>query len=146
MQSVDQEGLVWRICNTIVFVFRQDSIWFNLMYVGLVIFFTYFYATVTFNPTDVADNMKKQGGFIPGIRPGRPTSEYLDRILDRLNFVSGAALALIAVLPTYVVLLTGVQFYLGSTSLLIIVGVALDTMQQIEARLVMRNYQGFMKQ
>ncbi|NDD27185.1 MAG: preprotein translocase subunit SecY [Proteobacteria bacterium] len=146
MQSFDQQSIVWSICNTIVYVFRQDSVWFNLMYVGLVIFFTYFYATVTFNPTDVADNMKKQGGFIPGIRPGRPTSDYLDRILDRLNFISGVALAAIAVLPVYVVLATGVQFYLGSTSLLIIVGVALDTMQQIEARLVMRNYQGFMKQ
>lgn len=145
MASVNQGTLVWNVCDWISYVFRQDSIFFNFLYAGLVIFFTFFYASVTFNPSDVADNMKKQGGFIPGIRPGRPTAEYLDRILNRLTFVSGIALALIAVLPTYLIMLTGVQFYLGSTSLLIIVGVALDTMQQIEARLVMRNYQGFMK-
>ena len=145
MASAAQGGFVWNVCDWITYIFRQDSIFFNLLYAGLVIFFTFFYATVTFNPSDVADNMKKQGGFIPGIRPGRPTGEYLDRILNRLTFVSGIALALIAVLPTYLIMATGVQFYLGSTSLLIIVGVALDTMQQIEARLVMRNYQGFMK-
>lgn len=145
MASVTQGGFVWNACDWISYVFRQDSIFFNILYAALVIFFTYFYASVTFNPSDVADNMKKQGGFIPGIRPGRPTAEYLDRILNRLTFVAGVSLALIAVLPTYLIMLTGVQFYLGSTSLLIIVGVALDTMQQIEARLVMRNYQGFMK-
>lgn len=145
MQSVSQGGWVWRVCDTITYWFSSDSILFNLLYAGLVIFFTFFYATVTFNPSDVADNLKKQGGFIPGIRPGRPTGDYLERILNRLTFVAGLALALIAVLPTYLIMLTGVQFYLGSTSLLIIVGVALDTMQQIEARLVMRNYQGFMK-
>ncbi|MBM3465939.1 MAG: preprotein translocase subunit SecY [Armatimonadetes bacterium] len=125
--------------------FSADSVFFNLTYALLVIFFTYFYAGIQFNPIDVADNMKKYGGFIPGIRPGRPTGEYLEKILNRVTFVAAIALALIAVVPTYIIMLTGVQFYLGSTSLLIIVGVALDTMQQIEARLVMRNYQGFMK-
>lgn len=125
--------------------FSADHWFFNVLYAAMVVFFTYFYAGITFNPIDIADNMKKYGGFIPGIRPGRPTSEYLEKILSRVTFVAAVALALIAILPGYVVMLTGVQFYLGSTSLLIIVGVALDTMQQIEARLVMRNYQGFMK-
>jgi preprotein translocase subunit SecY len=116
------------------------------MYALLVIFFTYFYSAITFNISDVADNMKKYGGFIPGIRPGRPTVEYLEKIMGRITFVSAISLAFIAVAPTFAMSVTGVtSFYLGSTSMLIIVGVALDTMQQIEARLVMRHYQGFMK-
>lgn len=119
---------------------------YNVAYGVLVIFFTFFYSSIAFNPEDIADNLKKQGGFIPGIRPGRPTAEYLDRLLNRLNLVSGVFLALLAILPTYIMKLTNVtSFYLGSTSLLIIVGVALDTMSQIQARLVMRQYQGFMK-
>jgi preprotein translocase subunit SecY len=125
--------------------FNPDHVFFNLLFAALVIFFTYFYASIQFNPIDISDNMKKYGGFIPGIRPGRPTGEYLEKILSRVTFVAAIALALISVVPTYLIQLTGVQFYLGSTSLLIIVGVALDTMQQIEARLVMRHYQGFMK-
>lgn len=121
--------------------------WFyNLSYFLLVIFFTYFYSYITFNIADVSDNMKKYGGFIPGIRPGPSTAEYLERILSRVTFIAAIFLGVIAVLPTYVMKLTNVtSFYLGSTSLLIIVGVALDTMQQIEARLVMKHYQGFMK-
>ena len=127
-------------------VFDPRTWFYNLMYAGLVIFFTYFYSAITFNIQDVADNMKKYGGFIPGIRPGRPTAEYLDRVLSRITLVSALFLAFIAVAPTFIMQLTGVNtFFLGSTSLLIIVGVALDTMQQIEARLVMRHYQGFMK-
>lgn len=126
--------------------FNERTILYNLVYSLLIIFFTYFYSAITFNTEDLADNLKKAGGFIPGIRPGQATSDYLDKIMNRLNFVAGIFLALIAVIPTYVVQLTGVtSFYLGATSLLIIVGVALDTMQQIESRLVMRNYQGFMK-
>jgi preprotein translocase subunit SecY len=119
---------------------------YNIAYGLLVMFFTYFYSSIAFNPEDIADNLKKQGGFIPGIRPGRPTAEYLDRLLNRLNLVSGIFLALLAVVPTYIMKLTNVNtFMLGSTSLLIIVGVALDTMSQIQARMVMRQYQGFMK-
>ena len=118
---------------------------FNLAYAALVMFFTYFYASIQFNPIDVADTMKKNGGFIPGIRPGRPTAEFLDKVLLRLTFIAASALALIAVLPTYVVKFTGVDFALGSTSLLIIVGVALDVMSQYEARLKLRNYEGFVK-
>lgn len=126
--------------------FNERTVLYNLSYMLLIIFFTYFYSAITFNTEDLADNLKKAGGFIPGIRPGKATSDYLDKIMSRLNFVAGVFLALLAVIPTYVVQLTGVtSFYLGATSLLIIVGVALDTMQQVESRLVMRNYQGFMK-
>ena len=126
--------------------FNDRTILYNLVYMGLIIFFTYFYSAITFNTEDLADNLKKAGGFIPGIRPGKQTMEYLDKITNRLNAVAGLFLAALAVAPTLMVQLTGVQnFYLGATSLLIIVGVALDTVQQIEARLVMRHYQGFMK-
>jgi preprotein translocase subunit SecY len=127
-------------------IFSPQHVVYNLMYFLLVVFFTYFYSAITFNISDVADNMKKYGGFIPGIRPGRPTAEYLEKILGRITFISALCLGLIAVLPTYAMQLTNVKtFYLGSTSMLIIVGVALDLMQQIEARMVMRHYQGFMK-
>ena len=126
--------------------FNERTILYNLAYMALILFFTYFYSAITFNTEDLADNLKKAGGFIPGIRPGKATADYLDKIMSRLNLIAGVFLALLAVVPTYVVQLTGVtSFYLGATSLLIIVGVALDTMQQVESRLVMRNYQGFMK-
>lgn len=126
--------------------FNDRTVLYNVVYMGLIIFFTYFYSAITFNTEDLADNLKKAGGFIPGIRPGKQTMDYLDKITNRLNCVAGLFLAALAVAPTLVVQFTGVQnFYLGATSLLIIVGVALDTMQQIEARLVMRHYQGFMK-
>lgn len=126
--------------------FHERTILYNLVYMALIIFFTYFYSAITFNTEDLADNLKKAGGFIPGIRPGRQTSDYLDKITSRLNCVAGIFLAILAVAPTLVVQMTGVtNFYLGATSLLIIVGVALDTVQQVEARLVMRHYQGFMK-
>lgn len=125
----------------------NPSGWFyNLAYAGLVILFTYFYSAIQFNITDVSDNLKKYGGFIPGIRPGMPTTDFLQKVLNRITFISAIYLAFIAVVPTFIMRLTNVTtFFLGSTSLLIIVGVALDTMQQIEARLVMRHYQGFMK-
>jgi len=112
----------------------------------LIVIFTYFYTAVTFNPVDQADNLKKYGGFIPGVRPGRPTAEYLDRILTRLTFPGALFLASLAVLPW---LLSrppiNVPFYFGGTSLLIVVGVALDTMRQMEAKLLMRHYEGFLK-
>ncbi|MCE1247153.1 MAG: preprotein translocase subunit SecY [Firmicutes bacterium] len=127
-------------------IFNPSHFIYNAFYFLLVCFFTYFYSAITFNIVDVADNMKKYGGFIPGIRPGRPTAEYLEKILSRITFISAVSLGLIAVAPTYIMQITNVKtFYLGSTSLLIVVGVALDTMQQIEARMVMRHYQGFMK-
>jgi len=140
-------GTIWfGVVDYIRNLFDPSGWFYNLMYALLVIFFTYFYSYIQFNIMDLSDNMKKYGGFIPGIRPGRPTAEYLERILGRLTFISGIFLAVIAVAPTYVMKFTQVtSFYLGSTSLLIVVGVALDTMQQIEARLVMRHYKGFMK-
>lgn len=125
---------------------HPNNHFYNVLYAGMVIFFTFFYSALQFNVDDVADNLKKQGGFIPGIRPGRHTAEYLDRLITRLNVISGVYLAFLAVFPTYVMKMTQItSFYLGSTSLLIIVGVALDTMQQIQARMVLRQYQGFMK-
>ena len=132
--------------NTITAFLNSSSVWYNVAYGVLVVFFTFFYSSIAFSPEDIADNLKKQGGFIPGIRPGRSTAEYLSRLLNRLNLVSGLFLALLAILPTFIMKATGVtSFQLGSTSLLIIVGVALDTMAQIQARMVLRNYQGFMK-
>ncbi len=122
------------------------SIPYLLIYGVLIIFFTYFYTAITFNPIDVAENLKKYGGFIPGLRPGRPTAEYLSKILSRITLAGGLFLALIAVLPTLVIGLTGLKnIYFGGTSLLIVVGVALETMKQIESQLMSRHYQGFMK-
>jgi preprotein translocase subunit SecY len=111
----------------------------------LIILFTYFYTAVTFNPVEQADNLKKYGGFIPGVRPGRPTAEYLDRILARLTFPGALYLAAVAALPTILINQTAANFYFGGTSILIVVGVALDTMKQLEAQMMMRNYEGFLK-
>src|SRR5512134_3461467 len=111
----------------------------------LIIVFTYFYTAVTFNPVEQADNLKKYGGFIPRVTPGRPTAEYLDRILARLTFPGALYLAAVAALPTTLINQTSANFYFGGTSILIVVGVALDTMKQLEAQLMMRNYEGFLK-
>jgi preprotein translocase subunit SecY len=142
---------------------------YNLLYVVGIIFFTYFYTAIIFNPDDVAENMRKYGGFVPGIRPGKRTAEYIDTILTRITLAGAVYLALIAILPMW--LLSGfrvapipfigewldahlpkvitegmnVQFYFGGTSLLIVVGVAMDTVQQVESQLIMRHYDGFMK-
>jgi preprotein translocase subunit SecY len=110
-----------------------------------IILFTYFYTAVTFNPVDQADNLKKYGGFIPGVRPGRPTAEFLDRILARLTFPGALFLAVVAALPVILIARTHANFYFGGTSILIVIGVALDTMKQLEAQLMMRNYEGFLK-
>jgi preprotein translocase subunit SecY len=110
-----------------------------------IIFFTYFYVAVIFNPTDVAENMRKYGGFIPGIRPGRPTAEYIERILRRITFVGAIFLALINLIPSLIYGFMRIPFYFGGTSILIVVGVALDTMRQIESHLLMGHYDGFMK-
>jgi preprotein translocase subunit SecY len=111
----------------------------------LIIVFTYFYTAVTFNPVDQADSLRKYGGFIPGVRPGRPTAEFLDRILARLTFPGALFLAAIAALPTILINQTSANFFFGGTSILIVIGVALDTMKQLEAQLMMRNYEGFLK-
>ncbi len=118
---------------------------YSVIFVGAIFFFCYFYTAVIFNPVDVADNMKKHGGYVPGIRPGTKTSEYIDQILSRLTFYGGVYLSLICILPDYLIKYFNIPFYFGGTSLLIVVGVSLDTMQQIESHLVMRNYDGFVK-
>ncbi len=111
----------------------------------LIIVFTYFYTAVTFNPVDQAENLKKYGGFIPGVRPGRPTAEFLDRILARLTFPGGLFLASVAALPALLFAETHEQFAFGGTSILIVIGVALETIKQLEAQLMMRSYEGFLK-
>ena len=118
---------------------------YSVIFVGAIFFFCYFYTAVIFNPVDVADNMKKHGGYVPGIRPGTKTSEYIDQILSRLTFYGGVYLSLICILPDYLIKYFNIPFYFGGTSLLIVVGVSLDTMQQIESHLVMRSYDGFVK-
>ena len=116
------------------------------LYILLIVFFTYFYTAVSLNIQDMAENMKKYGGFIPGLRPGKPTSDYLDRVLTRITLAGSIFLALIAIMPNIIVWATKIQgVYFGGTALLIVVGVALDTMKQIESLVLMRHYQGFMK-
>ena len=118
---------------------------YNLLYVGFIIFFCYFYTAVTFNPNDVAENMKKFGGYIPGIRPGQKTAEYIDKVLTRITLGGAIYVSVICVLPTILVRRFNVPFYFGGTALLIVVGVALDTVQQIEAHMLTRHYEGLMK-
>lgn len=124
----------------------NPGIWiYGLFNIILIMFFTYFYTAITFNPMEVAENMKANGGFIPGIRPGRPTVEYLSRVMSRITFVGAVFLAIIATLPSLLSAFTAIDARFGGTSLLIAVGVALDTMKQLENQMVMRNYQGFLK-
>jgi preprotein translocase subunit SecY len=118
---------------------------YMVLYGLMILFFTYFYTAITFNPEEVADNMKKYGGFIPGIRPGRPTINYLDRVLMRVTLAGAIFLTIVALLPFAMQPLTGVTISFGGTSLIIMVGVALKTMEQIESHLLMRHYEGFMK-
>jgi len=127
-------------------VYGDDAYYMGLFFV-LILFFTYFYVSITFNPTEVADNMKKYGGFIPGIRPGRPTAEYLQYVLSRLTAPGSVYLGLIALIPMVAIGLVGAsqQFPLGGTSILIAVGVGLDTVKQIESQLQQRNYEGFLR-
>jgi preprotein translocase subunit SecY len=122
------------------------NVWvYNILYTALIIVFAYFYTGITFNPVDVADNMKKYGGFIPGFRPGRPTAEYLDRVLTRLTFVGAIFLAIVALLPNVTSAITAQGVSFGGTGLIIVVGVAIDTLKQIEAQLIMRQYEGFLR-
>jgi preprotein translocase subunit SecY len=146
-----------------------EPLYYMLQLIG-IIFFGYFYTSIVFNPVDTADNMRKYGGFIPGIRPGKKTSDYIDRVLTRITFVGSIYLAAVCILPEFLIagvhvaqipfgigawldrflpvwVTTGMgfTFYFGGTSLLIVVGVAMDTIQQIESQLVMRHYDGFMK-
>ncbi|MDI6801754.1 MAG: preprotein translocase subunit SecY [Thermodesulfovibrionales bacterium] len=118
---------------------------YTIMYVGMIFFFSYFYTAVVFNPVDIADNLQKHGGFIPGIRPGQKTSEYIYRVLTRLTFVGAIYLSVVCVMPELLISRFNVPFYFGGTSLLIAVGVALDTVSQIESHLVTRSYEGFLR-
>ena len=118
---------------------------YTVLNVALIIFFTYFYTAITFNPVEIANNMKNNGGFIPGIRPGRPSAEYLTKVMTRIAFVGAIFLAVIAVMPTIIGQFTALDFSFGGTSLLIVVGVALDSMKQLENQMLMRNYEGFLK-
>lgn len=118
---------------------------YSLIYVGFIFFFCYFYTAVHFNPVDVADNMKKSGGFVPGIRPGKNTAEYIDRVLTRITFVGAIYVSTICILPNILIYHLNVPFYFGGTALLIVVGVAMDTTNQIESHMLTRHYDGFMK-
>ena len=130
--------------------------WFNpsqpvyslglVLYIVLVIFFAYFYTSITFNPMEVADNMKKQGGFVPGIRPGKPTQEYLEKILSYIIFIGAAGLVIVAVIPFFFNGVFGANVSVGGTSIIIVVGVVLDTLKQIESRMLVRNYRGFLSE
>jgi preprotein translocase subunit SecY len=130
---------------TVVNFLNPGHIVYILIYVIFIIFFCYFYTAVTFNPVDVADNMKKYGGFIPGIRPGKNTAEYIDRVLTRITFSGAIYVSAVCVLPHLLISKLNVPFYFGGTALLIIVGVAMDTSNQIESHMLSRHYEGFMK-
>jgi preprotein translocase subunit SecY len=131
--------------NAVLANLTRGGIIYNLLYVGFIIFFCYFYTAVTFNPNDVAENMKKFGGYIPGIRPGQKTAEYIDKVLTRITLGGAIYVSAICVLPTILYRKFNVSFYFGGTSLLIVVGVALDTVQQIEAHMLSRHYEGLMR-
>ncbi|MBR3654691.1 MAG: preprotein translocase subunit SecY, partial [Elusimicrobia bacterium] len=139
---------VWGIpvSKTITDWFNRSSWIYNLVYAGLVIFFCYFYNSISFNPKDLAENMKKSGGFVPGIRPGEPTAVYIQKVLERVTLGGALFVACIAVLPDYLRTMMSAPFFFGGTSLLIVVGVSLDTIGQIESHLIMRHYEGFMKE
>ena len=127
------------------FINGQDTIGYALLYALLVIFFTFFYTVIVFNPIEVANNIKKNGGFIPGIRPGKPTSDYITKVLNRITWFGAFFLALVTVLPSLMGILTNIQnIWFGGTSLLILVGVALETVKQIESQMLMRHYKGFL--
>jgi preprotein translocase subunit SecY len=118
---------------------------YESLYVAFIVFFCYFYTAVVFNPTDVSDNMKKYGGYVPGIRPGKKTAEYIDDVLSKLTFSGAIYVSAVCVLPSILISYFNVPFYFGGTALLIVVGVALDTAGQIETHLLTRQYEGFMK-
>jgi preprotein translocase subunit SecY len=127
------------------YVEQSNSDFYMGAFFLLIVGFTYFYVSITFNPTEVADNMKKYGGFIPGVRPGKKTAEYIDKTLTRITLPGAMFLAMISVLPDFLIQWFNTPFYFGGTSLLIVVGVALDTVRQMESHLLMRNYEGFLR-
>ncbi|MBN1276804.1 MAG: preprotein translocase subunit SecY [Deltaproteobacteria bacterium] len=140
---LNQEDFPW--LQSIVNALAPGHVVYSLIYVGFIFFFCYFYTAVHFNPVDVADNMKRQGGFIPGIRPGKNTAEYIDWILTRITFLGAIYVSAVCILPTILIFQLNVPFYFGGTALLIVVGVAMDTTNQIETHMLTRHYEGFMK-
>ncbi len=141
------------IAGTLIGMLSQNN-WFNfsrpvysvglILYIALIIFFAYFYTSITFNPIEVADNMKKQGGFIPGIRPGRPTTDYLNKVLGYLIFIGAVGLIIVVLIPIFFNGVFGAQVSFGGTSIIIVVGVILETLKQIESQMLVRNYRGFL--
>ena len=137
-------GVDW-LQNLVQVSLSPGGVWYSLIYGMIIIFFAFFYTAIVFNPMDIADNMRKNGGYIPGIRPGKNTADYIEKVLTRITLPGAIFFALIAILPWVAISKLGVQFFFGGTGLLIVVGVALDTLQQIESHLIMRHYDGFMK-
>ena len=133
------------IVTSITSWLRPGTVVYELVYVALIVFFCYFYTAVTFNPVDVADNMKKYGGYIPGIRPGKRTAQYIDKVLTRITLGGAIYISVVCVLPSLLISRFNAPFYFGGTSLLIVVGVALDTLSQIETHLIQRHYEGFIR-
>ena len=140
---IDVSNIPW--LEYIVGSLNRGGVIYNLIYVVFIIFFCFFYTAVHFNPVDVADNMKRYGGFIPGIRPGKNSAEYIDRVLTRITFSGAIYVSAVCVLPQILITKFGVPFYFGGTSLLIVVGVAMDTASQIESHMLTRHYEGFLK-
>jgi preprotein translocase subunit SecY len=149
--GADQPGVLGFVSDMMLNIsalFNPRGPWSGFYYVVyslIIVFFTYFYTAIVLNPEDLSDNMKKYGGFIPGVRPGKRTAEYIDRVLTRITLPGAVFLALVAIVPDIFINYLGVPFYFGGTGLLIVVGVALDTLQQIESHLVMRHYEGFLR-
>lgn len=135
----------WGFTQGLARALEPGSVWYLILEALAIIFFTYFYTAITFNPSDVSDNLKKYGGFIPGLRPGKPTTQYIERVLSRITLSGALFLAAIAVIPYILAPITGIPVYFGGTSILIVTGVALETMKQIESYLLMRHYEGFLK-
>ncbi len=133
------------IMQSIADALRPGNVWYELLFIGFIFFFCYFYTAVTFNVVDVADNMKKQGGFIPGIRPGKRTADYIDKVLTRITLGGAIYVSVVCVLPSVLITQFDVPFYFGGTALLIVVGVSIDTIAQIESHMLTRHYEGFLK-
>ena len=131
--------------KTVADAMHPGNLIYNLIYVGFIFFFCYFYTAVTFNPVDVADNMKKYGGYIPGIRPGKRTADYIDKVLTRITLGGAIYVSAVCVLPSFLIQKFNVPFYFGGTALLIVVGVAIDTVAQMESHMLSRHYEGFLK-
>jgi preprotein translocase subunit SecY len=131
--------------NLVAVWLAPGGFWYSIIYGIIIVFFAYFYTAIVFNPIEIADNMRKNGGYIPGIRPGKNTAEYIEKVLTRITLPGALFFACIAILPWILISRANVSFFFGGTGLLIVVGVALDTLQQIESHLLMRHYDGFIK-